>query len=163
MTAASPKFKEQMRELLGEATAQVLTKYILKLNSNEAEIDDLRKGAEFLVKTLGLSAEKEQHAGLATFNFVIGAPAQAVAITAGQAAQPAQVVTVEMPATLLPQAQEEISEAPPALPLTEPVDGPTEAHEAPSLPEVTLPDDEGDLARSIAELLAPLDDHPTDD
>lgn len=143
-----------MRELLGEATAQVLTKYILKLNSNEAEIDDLRKGAEFLVKTLGLSAEKEQHAGLATFNFVIGAPAQAVAITAGQAAEPTQVVTVEMPATLLPQAQEEPAAPPPGPP---PADSPA------PLPEVTLPDDEGDLARSIAELLAPLDDHPTDD
>lgn len=124
--------KGEIQELLALAAPAVITDYITALARPDNDIEDLRKGAEFMVKVLGISAEKDSNAGLPTFNFTIGAPMAA----------PQQATLVEVQATPLelgttlfglpPQAQEAQPEPLAAAPAQE-----SPKHQAAPLEEAT--------------------------
>ncbi len=63
--------KEFVQEAWRAATPDIVEQYLLRLNSAEATIEDLRKAVELANRVTGAEADKkvDPNAGLAVFNF----------------------------------------------------------------------------------------------
>lgn len=63
--------KEFVQAAWREATGDLITEYLVRLNSQEATIDDLRKAIELANRVTGAEADKkvDPNAGLSVFNF----------------------------------------------------------------------------------------------